>query len=602
MNKALPYWIIWFVFALLTAAVAMLYSSAAFVDGQYIPVGNDSFYHARRIIDTAVGERGFYEFDTMIHVPEGSWLNWPWGYDYLMSIALRVAMWLRPELQPMAFLAHVPVFFVFVNAGLLTLVAREVKLGPAAAAIALLVFSLLPLTQILHGLGRIDHHFLELTFVLLTVYFGLRFFDRARVVDAVALGIVLGFASAFHNGLFILQIPVLLCMLLLWSRTGQPDARSLMSLALTTFSATLLVAIPSAAFRDMQFEFWTLSWFQPYIALCSAIVIAYFAYRPCTRNNVVVLVGIGVIMLIPMFTKIIIGAAFLSGQLDIIVDIVEVRSLFFNATSPGGIKWVTSQYSWLIFLAPVIIAWQLARLYRLREQSSTYLSVWMVFGITLMLFQFRLHPFGSWALIIGGLLALEPLRMNRRLSSLAMSALTLALVAIALQPPLHNQLFKRVPPGLSRDYAAARTLYPGLQKACAARPGVVLAYGDDGHPVRYHTDCSVIVNNFLMTPFHRQKVLEADRYFQMSAQQFLREAPHVRYVFVRMFGIFRNGPNGIEPTPLKVIKANNAPLFNELTFSRTLPDEFLLLDEVRVDDGRDFAFARVFEITRDSEQ
>ena len=98
MNKALPYWIIWFVFALLTAAVAMLYSSAAFVDGQYIPAGNDSFYHARRIIDAAVGERGFYEFDTMIHVPEGSWLNWPWGYDYLMSIALRVAMWLRPEL------------------------------------------------------------------------------------------------------------------------------------------------------------------------------------------------------------------------------------------------------------------------------------------------------------------------------------------------------------------------------------------------------------------------------------------------------------------------------------------------------------------------
>ena len=82
MNKALPYWVIWLVFGLIGAAVAMLYSSAAFVDGQYIPVGNDSFYHARRIIDAAISERGFYQFDTMIHVPEGSWLNWPWAYDY----------------------------------------------------------------------------------------------------------------------------------------------------------------------------------------------------------------------------------------------------------------------------------------------------------------------------------------------------------------------------------------------------------------------------------------------------------------------------------------------------------------------------------------
>jgi hypothetical protein len=304
-------------------------------------------------------------------------------------------------------------------------------------------------------------------------------------------------------------------------------------------------------------------------------------------------------MSIPMLTKIIIGTAFLSGQLDIIVDIVEVRSPLASAASPGGIKWVTSQYSWLIFLAPVIMIWQLTRLFQMREPSSTYLSVWMVFGIILMLLQFRLHPFGSWALIIGGLLAIEPLRTNGRLSTLAMSAVSLALVAIALQPPLHNQLFKRVPPGLSRGYAATRTLYPALTEACAARPGTVLSYADDGHPIRYHTDCSVIVNNFLMTPFHRQKVLEVDRYFQMSPKQFLHEAPHVRYVFVRMFGIFRNGPSGIEATPLLAIKANNAPLFNELTFSQTIPAEFHLIGELRVDDARNFAFARVFEIKRD---
>jgi len=50
---------------------ALRMKSAALVDGLYTPVGNDSFYHARRILDAAVGERGFYQFDNMIHAPEG---------------------------------------------------------------------------------------------------------------------------------------------------------------------------------------------------------------------------------------------------------------------------------------------------------------------------------------------------------------------------------------------------------------------------------------------------------------------------------------------------------------------------------------------------
>ena len=105
MNKSLPFWIAWLIFSLITVGVAMLFSSAAVVDGQYIPVSNDSFYHARRIIDAATGAGDFYQFDTMIHVPEGSWLNWPWGYDLILSVALRVALLIRPELPPMKFLA-----------------------------------------------------------------------------------------------------------------------------------------------------------------------------------------------------------------------------------------------------------------------------------------------------------------------------------------------------------------------------------------------------------------------------------------------------------------------------------------------------------------
>ena len=595
MNKSLPFWIAWLIFSLITVGVAMLFSSAAVVDGQYIPVSNDSFYHARRIIDAATGAGGFYQFDTMIHVPEGSWLNWPWGYDLILSVALRVALLIRPDLPPMKFLAYVPVVWIFVNAGLMTLIARQVQLGATPTAIGLLAFSLLPLTQNLHGLGLIDHHFVELTFVLLSVLFGLRLFEKQRQNDAVIVGVVLGLASAFQNGLFILQLPVLAAVFLLWLQGGKLPRQCLLWLAGSLIVTTLLVVLPSAPFHDLQFEFWTLSWFHLYIAFGSAVVLAFFAWRPFSPTNAGMLAVIGIVMLVPIFAKLVTGAAFLAGELDIINNISEVRSPVSRLLEPGGVASVTSLYSWLIFAAPIIAVLHVLRLFASREPASVFLSVMILFGIVLMMSQYRLHPFGTWAVIFGVLLGIDNLRQKLNASTLHTTAVTLAFLAIALQPSLRNQLFKRAPPGLDRNYAATRSLYPVLSAACANAPGSVLALADDGHPIRYHTDCSVIVNNFLMTPLHLQKLQEVDAMLQMSPQALL-ETSDVRYLFVRLNDVFFSTPNGVQPTPIDVIKANNAPLFFELAFAEQMPVGYRLLAELRVEDDRDFAFARVFEI------
>jgi len=79
--------LIWIVGSMLAFIFAMNYLPASLVDGHYIPVSNDSFYHARRILDTAANPAAFYEFDNRINYPEGSWIVWPWGYDYLMAQA-----------------------------------------------------------------------------------------------------------------------------------------------------------------------------------------------------------------------------------------------------------------------------------------------------------------------------------------------------------------------------------------------------------------------------------------------------------------------------------------------------------------------------------
>lgn len=600
MKTSTAYLVIWLIGTLIAVLMALNMLTAAYVDGSYIPVGNDSFYHARRILDAAVGERGFYQYDTMIHAPEGSWLNWPWGYDYLAALALSLALAVSPALDPMAFLAHIPVFWLLINAGLLTLIGWYTGLRPAFAALMMAGFALSPLTQTMHGVGVIDHHFLELTFVLATVVAGLRFFSRrARPSDAVLFGVVLGIAPAFHNGLFILQVPVLVSLLIAWIHAQAPAAGSLRTFAATLVATTLLIALPSGPFRDLQFEFWTLSWFHLYIAGCTAACILYFTLRPFQKRNLAVLVGIAGVLAIPLFAKILVGAAFLSGELTIIQEVAEVQSPIARLLGPGGLIWITTYYSWLFFLTPVLIGCFAYRVWQTDQSTDRYVSIFIVFGLSLLLAQFRFHPFGSWAILAGGLLLVQEHSDRLKLTTLASVGAAIMIVALAYQPAVKNRLFLRYPPGNNIDYAATRSLYPDLAAACAEEAGLAISYNDDGHYVRYHTDCSVVSNNFLMTPQHEQKVVELDRLLQMDPEQLLVEAPHVDYVFARLFQIFSADLDGrVEPAPISHIVAVNAPLFVALMFADELPKEYVLLDEVRLEDERDFAFGRVYKIVR----
>ena len=165
------------------------------IEGVYLPRTNDSFYHARRILDAAVGERGFYQFDERLHVPDGAWIPWPWAYDYLIAKATQLALWVAPTLDPMAFISYVPVAWIFVNAALFMAIAGAIGLSDRVPPLAMLCFALSPLTQLLHAIGMIDHHYVEHTFVLATVWLGLRWFKRLDSSPrAVALGATLGLA------------------------------------------------------------------------------------------------------------------------------------------------------------------------------------------------------------------------------------------------------------------------------------------------------------------------------------------------------------------------------------------------------------------------
>ena len=85
MSPAFRNALLWIV-ASATMVVACLSSaSAAYVDDHYVPDNEDAFYHARRILDSVLTHAPVMQFDPKIHVPEGSWITWPWGFDTLMA-------------------------------------------------------------------------------------------------------------------------------------------------------------------------------------------------------------------------------------------------------------------------------------------------------------------------------------------------------------------------------------------------------------------------------------------------------------------------------------------------------------------------------------
>jgi len=168
----------------------------------------------------------------------------------------------------------------------------------------------------------------------------------------------------------------------------------------------------------------------------------------------------------------------------------------------------------------------------------------------------------------------------------------------AYYPALKYQLFKVYPPGLDNDYSTSRSLYPYLAQACNNKPGIALAYSDDGHRIRYHTNCSVIANNFLLTPQHKEKTVRLQGLLKLSPEELIDAAPNVEYIFARLYNVMRPGVGGLEPTPKAQVVESKEPLMVALTMSNKLPENYELIAELFFDESAEYPFARILRVRR----
>lgn len=591
--------ILWLLIGALGVWVCSFGLSMVHIGNEYFPLGNDSFYHARRILDTARDPSGFYQFDPKIHAPDGSYVVWPWGYDYVLGWVVRLGVMAGVTADPMALLAWIPPAAVMVSIAMMMLIARRLSLSMWSAAIAGLCVAVSPLTPVLHGVGMIDHHWAEYIFVLASIALGLKWFlAPEKVASAVALGVLLGTATAVHNGLFILQIPVLAFVFLWWLQGIRIERRAALYFGGSLIVATLVVLIPSLPFRIGLFQFYTLSWFHLYIATATAAAVVLMSRLPFTRRNLLILALLGLVLLVPILRQIYIAHAFLAGTIKRLDVIAEMQSLRQMAARDGGITYVSSMYTMFVWLLPFTLGYSAFRAWRERSSGRLFFWTCAICGLVLLLLQFRLHYFGSFALFLPWLVLIEDVARKwepkRKLVMLTGSLAFLLMFASSLRYSVPAALFI----GVDENFEPSVKVLRELGKVCAKEPGVVLADNDAGHLIRYFTDCSVIADNFLLTKEDAEKTELVDHLMGLTADEMPAAATYVRYVFLRPLQIIHNR-SGV--TYVSYSSSPRTTLMGDLLL-KPLPDVSprykLLAAEVQptADPANPLPYVRLFEV------
>ncbi|MEO8018511.1 MAG: hypothetical protein ABI769_11900 [Pseudomonadota bacterium] len=598
MTVAFRLAVLWILASVIGLVIDLAPIRASLADGHYLPVGPDSFYHARRILDAVADPAAFYQFDPLIHAPDGALISWPWGYDYLVSLIVRAARALGLGSDGLAVIAHVPVLAFPITLLLVVAVCRSLRLSLPATGLALLATALFPLSQGLYAVGNIDHHFAEHMLVMGALAASMAWLAKPESrAQAVAAALVLGIAPAVHTAEFILQLPLLGALALLWLRGDRLPATTPV-FAGTLLVSTLAVALPSLPLQQGRFDYLTLSWFQVYIAFCSAAMCVFLWRVRRSRNSLIAAVVLCALLAVPIVGAALRASEFFAGNVEGMGDIMETRSILDQLRL--GLTWesIFGRYSHLLLFLPLVVVVCVLRLRQERQAERVLFWIASLFGLAMLVAQTRLHYLGSYALYLPLLLLIDESILRVPVKP-AVTWSVVALIIVGAHAVAVPRVFGRQFVGGDGDYELTRALYSKLADACANAPGVVLANSMDGNYLRFHTKCAVIGSAFLLTPSDIAKNHEEDELLKLSATDVPQRNPLLRYAFIRRDTLFVSRPDGRwiiapEDHPMLI----DPPLVKELLHADQdhLPAHFRLLAELTYPTPPHTAYSRVFAI------
>jgi hypothetical protein len=355
--------------------------------------------------------------------------------------------------------------------------------------------------------------------------------------------------------------------------------------------------------RQAHFEYYTLSWFQVYIAACTATLCVLLSRLPFSGKSIAILGTVAAAMLLPIVGQIALARDFFTVSVEGMDQISEVQSVWELWRRSHSFGYVVSIYTYLICLVPLTAIFCCRRLWRERDPVRCLFWFACLFGLPMLAAQLRLQYFGSFALYMPWILLLDE-RAGTGLGSVQFKPAYLwtaagILLAFGYAPGVTAHLFEKQVIAGDPNYAVTSSLYVPFARECARSPGVVLANPDDGHYIRFHTRCAVIGNNFLLTRQHAEKVRYEHQLMSLPASEVLRKAPFVRYVYVRRDSMFFSTSDGmLDFAPGDYPTQPDLPLVRELlkADAKQLPAHYRLVYELRLNGLTGAPYARLFAL------
>jgi len=527
MNKSIYTVAIWLFGA--TFSVLFCYLGYPYIgkSGEVIFYGPDSFYHAQRILLATQDLSQFYQLDPRSE----SWIVWPWGYDGLLSLINYVICHVNKACDPTALLVHFPPFMSVINSLLVLGIGHRLGLSNSNKFLLMCAYAFLPAIQNIHLAARIDHHMVEFCFWLSTLYVGLGCLDnKLRKDSGVLLGIIFGVATAFHNSLFIIQIPFLVCFGIAWilKKDVPFNVRGFIAALLIS---QFIVLLPSFAFQKFWFSFYYHSWFHLYVSFCSAVAILFLCKIPFSIRNLCILGAISLCLALPIFDQLLKGAGFISGSLDAYHEIPEVNPPLKNLASS------IATYSYFLLIFPIIFLiyiFQNTNNFNMKhiEVDRIFYMSSLLFGVALLYLQERFVYYGIIFFPLTFLLVLQHIQNQYQALSTKISIAGLIAIAISYNPVYHN-LYSKRPLGSNYAFELLEPLYMIVGQFCNKEPGKVLSHYSDGHFITYFSSCSVLINNMFITKEDFIKLEKSHSLLKMKPEEFTEHAKEFRYVFLR---------------------------------------------------------------------
>jgi hypothetical protein len=164
------------------------------------------------------------------------------------------------------------------------------------------------------------------------------------------------------------------------------------------------------------------------------------------------------------------------------------------------------------------------------DPDRIFFSFMCMGGGVLLLAMQRMHYFGSFILIFGPLLGWHWLLSHFPERTTVLAGLLVILMLGAYYPVFPN-LPKRIHVGGDFSYALNREIFSVMEEECAKQPGIILAHPNDGHFITYHTDCSVLSNNMLLTAQHATAYHLTKKLLVGPPRNIRDKHPEISYVY-----------------------------------------------------------------------